>query len=222
METLTDDSGGNPGSFRQHNFTLHGGDWIYVVDLNDSYVVDPAELGGIASISYSLDVFAERDDGQGNNPAMLVLQQDGRFYFSGDAFASVAVNDPWTSFRFTALESHNFDNDPSNWFFDITTSAPDFSTSGSEITIGYAMLAGVNVNGGIFEGTDGVDNFSVDIFTKPKILIGDVNDDAEINILDVAPFVEILSSSSYSEAADINGDGGVNLLDVSLFVELLN
>ena len=54
------------------------------------------------------------------------------------------------------------------------------------------------------------------------VLIGDINCDGEINLLDVTPFVEILTGQQPPTAkADINGDGAVDLLDVTPFVDLL-
>ncbi|MEM9412122.1 MAG: di-heme oxidoredictase family protein, partial [Planctomycetota bacterium] len=52
--------------------------------------------------------------------------------------------------------------------------------------------------------------------------IGDVNGDGEINLLDVAPFVDILTMGAYQFESDINQDGEVNLLDIAPFVDLLN
>ena len=53
-------------------------------------------------------------------------------------------------------------------------------------------------------------------------LLGDVNLDGLVNLLDVAPFVELVSSGEFQFEADINGDGVVNLLDVAPLVELLS
>ena len=51
---------------------------------------------------------------------------------------------------------------------------------------------------------------------------GDVNLDGHVNLLDVTPFINLLSSGQFQAEADMNCDGSVNLLDVSLFVELLS
>ena len=51
--------------------------------------------------------------------------------------------------------------------------------------------------------------------------LGDVNRDGEVNLLDVAPFVDALSNGCYTFEADIDQDGFVTLLDVGLFVDLL-
>ena len=53
------------------------------------------------------------------------------------------------------------------------------------------------------------------------ILIGDVNCDGAINLLDVDPFVDSISNGDFNPAADINQDGKVDLLDVGPFVALL-
>ena len=53
------------------------------------------------------------------------------------------------------------------------------------------------------------------------ILLGDVNQDGVVNLLDVGPFIELLSTGEYLAEADINGDGVVNLLDVDPFIEIL-
>ncbi len=52
--------------------------------------------------------------------------------------------------------------------------------------------------------------------------VGDVNLDGLVSLLDVAPFVELLSSGGYQIEADINQDGVLNLFDVSPFIDLLN
>ena len=53
-------------------------------------------------------------------------------------------------------------------------------------------------------------------------VIGDVNEDCEINLLDVDPFIEALGSGDYVLRADINQDGALNLLDVDEFINLLS
>ena len=50
---------------------------------------------------------------------------------------------------------------------------------------------------------------------------GDVNQDGSVNLLDVQPFIDLLSSGTFQEEADTNQDGAVNLLDVGPFIEIL-
>ncbi len=61
----------------------------------------------------------------------------------------------------------------------------------------------------------------VSVELETPALVGDVNLDGEVNLLDVDPFVALLTSGNFQKEADINGDGAVNLLDVDPFVALL-
>ncbi len=59
------------------------------------------------------------------------------------------------------------------------------------------------------------------VSTIPDVYLGDVNLDGVVNLLDVAPFVALLTSGTYQLQADLNCDGVVDLLDVDPFVALL-
>ena len=50
---------------------------------------------------------------------------------------------------------------------------------------------------------------------------GEVNCDAEADLLDAEPFVDLLSNEESSDRADINKDGEVRLLDVAPFAACL-
>ena len=53
-------------------------------------------------------------------------------------------------------------------------------------------------------------------------LLGDLNEDQTINILDVILMVNsILDSEEYPEMGDMNGDGGIDILDVILLVNII-
>ena len=54
-----------------------------------------------------------------------------------------------------------------------------------------------------------------------SIVLGDVDLNGFVNLLDVAPFVEVLLQGIYQAEADVNQDQEVDLLDVEPFVELL-
>ena len=57
--------------------------------------------------------------------------------------------------------------------------------------------------------------------TLVDFVLGDVNGDGAVNLLDITPFVIAVETGTYSDAADINEDGAVDLLDVGPFVALL-
>ena len=54
-----------------------------------------------------------------------------------------------------------------------------------------------------------------------KVILGDVNCDGSVDLLDVGPFVDAITSGEFSQKADVNEDDEVNLLDVQPFIELL-
>ena len=52
--------------------------------------------------------------------------------------------------------------------------------------------------------------------------VGDVNQDGNVNLLDVSPFIDLISIGVFQCEADLNGDGVVNLLDVDPFIAVLS
>ena len=53
-------------------------------------------------------------------------------------------------------------------------------------------------------------------------ILGDVNDDGILNVLDVVLLVNtVLYSDEYNENADINSDGILNVLDIVLLVNII-
>lgn len=93
------------------------------------------------------------------------------------------------------------------------SSAGNFELQGTigQHDAGPVMTGGnFSLTGGFWAGTG-----------DSGILLGDVNLDGFVNLLDVAPFVDRISTGTYQAEADINQDGNVNLLDVQPFVDLL-
>ena len=52
-------------------------------------------------------------------------------------------------------------------------------------------------------------------------LIGDLNDDDILNVLDIVLMVSMVLDSSYDESADMNGDGIINILDVVILINTI-
>ena len=59
------------------------------------------------------------------------------------------------------------------------------------------------------------------VIVTDKYLLGDANLDGELNLLDVAPFIERLLGDEFHRELDFDGDNVVTLLDVEPFVNLL-
>ena len=87
----------------------------------------------------------------------------------------------------------------------------------------FNFVADVSADGTWFTGWGGTgaianQTWAVRVNT---VLPGDVNMDGVVDLLDVAPFVDLLANMQFQAVADINQDGVVDLLDVNPFVELL-
>ena len=91
------------------------------------------------------------------------------------------------------------------WFkVDFTTAGPIIYSTGRYGSMGETLTVGDTSGGGCTND------------------IGDVNGDGEVDLLDVTPFVAVLTGGgAYVCEADINQDGVNDLLDVTPFVDLL-
>ena len=56
-----------------------------------------------------------------------------------------------------------------------------------------------------------------------ELLLGDVNQDGDINVLDIVSLVSVVldDSSEYIEAGDMNQDGQLDVLDIVSFVQII-
>ena len=102
----------------------------------------------------------------------------------------------------------------------------DFAINGVPVDFG-PIVATTGQLTGILEDESKLDN-DFERFDNAEIilieavgLLGDVNCDGIVSLLDVGPFVELITNGDFSAKADINEDGAVDLLDVGPFVTLL-
>lgn len=89
--------------------------------------------------------------------------------------------------------------------------------------LGYS-IPGTNAPGIIDVNGDALDDSPLFIRSglNPMFpMLGDVNGDNQVDLLDVTPFVEALSAFEYQCEADMNVDGRVDLLDIAPFVDRL-
>ena len=60
------------------------------------------------------------------------------------------------------------------------------------------------------------------VTVSPTFVLADINNDRIVNFFDIAPFIAVLSSGSFRNAADINRDGIVNFFDIQPFIGVLS
>ncbi len=89
----------------------------------------------------------------------------------------------------------------------------------------YFLAVGLfdSVFGNDFDARSFAQQFGEVLVTvRTEVLLGDVNRDNVVNLLDVDPFIDRLTTGTFQAEADTNQDGLVNLLDVEPFVTLLS
>ena len=69
--------------------------------------------------------------------------------------------------------------------------------------------------------TANFENVSVLLNECGPVLLGDVNRDGFVDLLDISPFVDLVSDGEFQTEADVNQDGVVDLLDIQPFVDIL-
>ena len=114
----------------------------------------------------------------------------------------------------------------SNGFITFTQLIARWATTDTDIVNGFERIRVVSIFQGMnlsFGASDLRFGHSVRcVKDVEQVLLGDVNRDGEVNLLDIDPFIEILSGGLYSVEADVNEDGTVNLLDVDIFILILS
>lgn len=82
----------------------------------------------------------------------------------------------------------------------------------------YAYFSHQNSGGG---NSTTFSDFSIGFGVIDFALCGDINLDGNTNFLDIAPFINLLTSGAYQAEADCNFDGEVTFLDIAPFIVAL-
>ena len=81
---------------------------------------------------------------------------------------------------------------------------------------------GIPINADLVDLPTAFTGMAIKLESDSAVLKGDVNLDGVVNLLDVGPFIDVLSSGDFQAEADTNCDGSVDLLDVGPFVDILS
>ena len=63
--------------------------------------------------------------------------------------------------------------------------------------------------------------YAVDYFDDDNILMGDLNDDNILNILDLVILVNLILSNENSAMGDMNNDAVINILDAVILANII-
>lgn len=145
---------------------------------------------------------------------------------NGDGFADLMVGAPFDDNNGTDSGSarllsgvdgrvlNTFDGDSAGEQFGFTSQAVGDLNNDGAADFSISTFYGTTNQGFLF-------------FSQLKpLMLGDVNQDCEVNLLDIAPFIEILASASLASPiflaeADCNEDGIVDFLDIAFFIDIL-
>lgn len=137
-----------------------------------------------------------------------------------------SISDSWPGVNTTATKTvmgqkfyyRTFNVNSEDYMFNVVLSQGDSGHQSVDIT---------GINHDIYlEVTSTTNKYTVaDITDQYSYLLGDLNNDGEVNISDVTVLVDILLSSSVDEEmlerGDLNDDGEVNISDVTVLIDIL-
>ena len=137
-----------------------------------------------------------------------------------------AISDSWPGVNTTATKTvmgqkfyyRTFNVNSEDYMFNVVLSQGDSGHQSVDIT---------GISHDIYlEVTSTTNKYTVaDITDQYSYLLGDLNNDGEVNISDVTVLVDILLSNGVNEEmlerGDLNGDGEVNISDVTVLIDIL-
>ena len=189
---------------------------VKVVDLNNDGMVEIAHL----SFNFSngntncLNVIPNEGGGSFGSPLTYELRRPTSSILVSDLNEDglkdlVVCANSGVSLLFNSGDAEVFNDE--EFYFGLTFRCSS-AAAGDWDSDGDIDLATAN-------GPNAADDIS--IFTKRGYLLGDIDQNGIVELLDIAPFVEILNEGGFQIEADTNFDGAVSLTDVGPFVDLL-
>ena len=188
---------------------------------------NPADGLNFGEIGSDFSTFAAaRFDGLfGNNALWQGMRGTVMASVNGASGGVIEMAIPWTDFDAPALDGNGLDpglningaapSDGDTWFFNIgqittdPTNALPIWNWHTDPTPDAPLESFASHPHGVVS------------FVAMASLLGDVNCDGAVDLLDIQPFVDLIVSQGFSDKADINVDGVVDLLDIGPFVALL-
>ena len=196
------------------NLSVNGGNYGWP-SLEGSFLINFAN--GFDLTPDAGDVFANAN---GFIPPIIEYDhEDGRSVTGGFVYRGSNIPALYGKYIFGDFQGGFVNLDPRLFVGDLDTG--DFEQllieAGSE-GLSQPISFGQDENGELYIVAINGQVLSID----PIVLFGDINQDGVVNLLDVQPFVQLLTDGEFLQEADINQDGVVNLLDVSPFIAILS
>lgn len=239
--------GENEGWWVGANVFDPGGNFLYnyfsFPAPNDGFAFSQiaTDLGGPAQGVQHLNIFSDYNNGDHGNGFTIDASVFQEFMFAAaDVGTEVsfqfdfrAAEDPFgPSGSFTTnafvrvLDQNNSFVTVFEDIFDTTNATLDWSENNiisfdvDPSFEGLLVQFGFNSAGTNFDPS-GIIYDNISIGDAPDCVVGDLNGDGAVTLLDVGPFVTAITDGMFLCTGDVNEDGIVDLLDVQPFVSLL-
>lgn len=202
-------SGGNPGFYQRGRHVTQGPfATIYDVHIATGSSYDPSVHGDVVSIDVQFDYIDFLPGGTQNG---LAVRQDGRTYIR--FVDSAGPHASWTTLSVAGI----LPNDP-QWMevaaSGVTPGAPDFSSAGAPIQVGYYTFNWSLPTGFLIEREWGIDNFRVTLHA-PDYCYPDLNRDGVLTVADFGAFRTFYVIGSAQ--GDCNASGDLTVGDFACF-----
>ena len=119
-------------------------------------------------------------------------------------------------------------------FFSIAVSAADLADDGQAIVGFNDLIFNGDVTDGIpnseiievslqspFASGNAVDVVFQRVLILPAFILGDCDQDGDVDFADIPAFIQVLAAGGFLEQADCNRDGVVNFSDIPVFISIL-
>ena len=203
----------------QGNIVVNGVEFVPPTPPSNDNFADTIFLGSLPAMVLGTNVAATTEEGEQN----LDITDATVWWFFDAPGNGTATVDTFGSDFDTVLTIYD------GFFAGATPADLNFvaendqanGTNQSEVAFPVTEGACYEVRVGGFFGATGEITLNVSFEPAKEVLLGDVNCDGSVDLLDIAPFVDLISNGGFSVKADINEDGSVTLLDVEPFIDIL-
>ncbi|MEM9410502.1 MAG: choice-of-anchor J domain-containing protein [Planctomycetota bacterium] len=175
------------------------------IDVTSTWLISPVvNLTDRTTISFytrtlDLSMFPDR--------LVVRLSTSGDSLFVGDQATDVG---DFETVLFDINPTHQLGGYPEEWT-KFETEINGFGDVTGRVAFHY-FNESMNINGNYI---------GIDTFHYIPFLLGDINCDGTVNLLDIQLFVDTITSGVFNEKADLNSDGVVNLFDIDPFVDAI-
>ena len=227
--------GGDGVASGKHVVITDENELILVGESDGDIFVSKYSEDGFLDLEFGVNGYAEIDFGGVESVQSSVLLASGHIAIAGTSYQNIGANKGQSTLAIAILDSTGILDDGFGQQGRLLHSNPGFDLYSADIaaTDRGSLIVSANRNSigsvlsseqillefqGVREFQDNNQTEYLPLFSP--VILGDINRDGVVDLLDVDPFVELVELGEYQLEGDINQDGEVGLLDVDPFLEV--